>query len=73
MRICKKAKNGKVGETSSKYGYAGGGEQFEADVKAHEERYNFLWGEFVAFMRLHKVVPAELREMFTRYYDEYLQ
>lgn len=73
MHVCRIGRKNKVGELSSKYGYPGGGEKFEADCKAHEERQEYLWAEFVAFMRDHKVVPSELRSMFTRYYDEYLK
>lgn len=72
MRICTVAKKNKVGETSSKYGFPGGGEQFIADLKAHEQRQNFLWDEFVSFMKSHDVTPSELRSMFTRYYEEFL-
>lgn len=72
MKICTVAKKNKIGETSSKYGYPGGGEKFTADLKAHEERYNFLWDEFVAFMKSHDVNPAEFRSMFIRYYEEFL-
>ena len=62
-----------VGDPCSKYGYDRTGKQFEADMKAHEERGLFLWGEFVDFMKSHDVTPAELRSMFTRYYEEYLK
>jgi hypothetical protein len=72
MKVCKIAKNGKVGDTSSKYGYDIYGEQFIADCKAHEARYNFLWDEFVNFMKSHDVIPSELRSMFVRYYEEFL-
>ena len=72
MKVCRIANLGKVGETSSKYGYPGGGEQFEADMKAHEERYNYLWSEFVRFMKEHDATPDEFRGMFMRYYEEYV-
>ena len=45
------AQNNGVGETSSKYGYPGGGEQFIKDLQAHEERYNRIWDAFVLFMQ----------------------
>ena len=61
-----------VGEPSSKYGYDRDGSKFEADMKAHKERYEWLWSEFVEFMLSHNVRPDELRSMFTRYYEEYL-
>ena len=72
MKICTVAKKNKVGETSSKYGFPNGGEKFMQDMKAHEERYNFLWEEFVKFMKSNDVTPSELRSMFVRYYEEFL-
>lgn len=72
MKKCEIAKTGKVGETSSKYGFPGGGEQFIKDCQAHEARYIYLWNEFVSFMKSHNVTPSELRSMFTRYYEEFL-
>lgn len=62
-----------VGELSSKYAYDPDGKQFEADIQAHIERSEFLWNEFVQFMKDHNVIPSELRSMFTRYYEEFLQ
>ena len=73
MRVCRIAKKGKVGETSSKYGYANGGELFEKDIQAKIERAEYLWQEFVKFMKSHKVTPSELRSMFVKYYEEFLQ
>lgn len=72
MKTCTIAKTNKVGETSSKYGYPGGDVQFIADLQKHEERFNFLWSEFIDFMRSHNVTPSELRSMFTKYYEEFL-
>ena len=72
MKTCTIAKKNKVGETSSKYGFPGGDKQFISDLKTHEERHQFLWGEFVSFMKSHDVTPSELRSMFTRYYEEFL-
>lgn len=63
----------RVGELSSKYAYDHDGSQFEADMKAHKERAEYLWAEFVDFMKSHNVDPKELRSMFTRYYEEFLQ
>lgn len=62
-----------VGDPSSKYGYDHNGSKFEADMQAHKERGEFLWNEFVGFMKSHDVRPEELRSMFTRYYEEYLE
>lgn len=72
MKRCSIAKKNKVGEISSKYGFPGGGDRFVSDMQTHEERQNFLWGEFVDFMKSHNVTPKELRSMFTRYYEEFL-
>lgn len=71
--VCKIAKRGGIGDPCHKYGYSNGGELFEADMKAHEERYNFLWNEFVTFMKSHNATPDEFRGMFTRYYEEFIQ
>lgn len=73
MIICKTAKKNRIGETSSKYGYPGGGDQFTADLKAHEERHQQLWEAFVLFMESHNATPEEFRTMFTRYYEEFIK
>ena len=61
-----------IGDPSSKYGYDRTGEQFERDILAGIERAEYLWTEFVAFMQAHDVKPSDLRQMFTRYYEEFL-
>lgn len=73
MKKCTVAQNNKVGETSSKYGYPGGGDLFIADCNKRAERYAFLWKEFVDFMKSHDVRPDELRQMFARYYEEFIE
>ena len=73
MNVCTTAKKNQVGETSSKYGYSNGGDLFIKDLQAHEERHNFLWNEFVNFMKSHEATPEEFRRMFTRYYEEFLK
>lgn len=73
MTTCKTAIKNKVGETSSKYGYPGGDKQFTADLKAHEERHQQLWNEFVCFMKSHDATPEEFRTMFSRYYEEFIK
>ena len=70
-RNLKPRKHG-IGEPSSKYGYDRGGSQFDADIQAGIDRYEYLWTEFISFMSDHDVKPSELRTMFTRYYEEYL-
>jgi hypothetical protein len=62
-----------VGDPCSKYGYDRNGEQFEKDIQAHIDRADFLWNEFVEFMKSHNATPSEFRSMFTRYYEEYLK
>lgn len=61
-----------VGDPSSKYGYDRDGKQFAADIQAHKDRADFLWSEFVQFMKDHGATPEEFRGMFARYYEEYL-
>ena len=61
-----------VGELSSKYAYDTDGKQFEADIQARIDRYEWLWSEFIQFMKDRNVTPSELRQMFTRYYEEFL-
>ena len=73
MHVNRIATRGKVGETSSKYGMPNGGDLFEADMKAHTERSEFLWNEFVEFMKLHNATPDEFRGMFRRYYQEFIE
>lgn len=62
-----------VGDPCSKYGYDRNGEQFEKDIQAHIERGEYLWNEFVEFMKSHNATPSEFRTMFARYYEEYLK
>ena len=73
MHVNRIAARGKVGEVSSKYGYSNGGELFEADMKAHAERCEFLWNEFVEFMKSHDAIPSEFRWIFRRYYKEFIE
>ena len=73
MNVCRIAKGNQIGDPCSKYGYTNGGDLFEADLKTKAERAEFLWNEFVDFMKSHDVAPYELRTMFTRYYEEFLK
>lgn len=70
---CTIAKRGKVGEVSSKYGYDKGGAQFNADMEKHRARAEYLWSEFVEFMKSHDATPQDFRTLFTRYYDEFIK
>lgn len=72
MNVCTQARNGSVGETSSKYGYPGGGEAFIADLEAAKERSEKLWSDFVDFMKSHNVDPRVFRGLFIRYREEFL-
>lgn len=62
-----------VGDPSSKYGYDRTGEQFEKDIQAHIERGEYLWNEFIEFIKSHNATPDEFRDMFMRYYEEFLK
>lgn len=68
----RKTYNKRIGDPSSEYGMPDGGERFEEALQKKHERAEFLWCEFVSFMRSHDVTPSELRGMFTRYYDEFI-
>jgi hypothetical protein len=72
LNVCRIAKKHGIGEVSSKYGYDLDGSQFEADIKAHKERHKALYAAFVDWMKEQKVTPDQLRYMFTRYYEEFL-
>lgn len=61
-----------IGDPSSEYGMPNGGERFAEALQKKQERAEYLWTEFVNFMRGHNVTPSELRAMFTRYYEEFL-
>lgn len=69
---CKPAKVGKVGEPSSKYGYPGGGEQFERDIAQKAWEAKILYEELVEWMMERKVEPEVFRLMYMRFYDEYI-
>ena len=51
-----------------KYGYPGGGEQFEKDVQAKMDRIDALYEEFVKWMIAHDVEPETARLMFVKFY-----
>lgn len=62
-----------VGDPCTKYGYDPKGELFEKDIQAHKERGDFLWNEFVNFMKSNEVTPEDFRIIFSRYYEEFLK
>lgn len=73
LNICSIRKKHGVGEVSSKYGYDRDGSQFEADIKAHQERNEVLYKLFVEWMKEQNVEPEKFRYMFTRYYEDFLK
>ena len=72
MITCKITKKGGVGETSSKYGYSNGGDKFVDDLEKHKERGEFLYNEFISFMKNHNATPEDFRKLFQKYYEEFL-
>ena len=72
VNVCRIKKNG-VGEVSSKYGYDRDGSQFEADIKANQERAAALYADFVEWMKTKDVSPDAFRYMFARYYEEFME
>lgn len=60
-----------VGEVSSKYGYCP--EQFEIDVQRHIEEGEKLYKDFIEFMKSHAVDPRKFRELFHKYYEEFIE
>lgn len=72
MNVCRIRKHG-VGEVSSKYGYDKDGSQFEADMKAHYEKGEALYKEFVEWMKTKDVSPDTFRNLFLRFYEELME
>ena len=71
MYKCTTAKAGKVGEPSSKYGYPGGGEQFEKDIAQKAAEADALYSDFVQWMKERGVNPEMVRFMFVRFYEDF--
>ena len=69
----RKTYNKRIGDPSSEYGMPDGGQRFEEALQKKQERAEYIWGEFVEFMRSRDVKPQELRGMFIRYYEEYIE
>lgn len=63
----------RVGEVSSKYGYSSGGDLFEQDLQKHYGEHEALYAEFKAWMKSKNVDPRMFRELFLRYYDEFIE
>jgi hypothetical protein len=67
------AKRGGVGEVSSKYGYPGGGDQFERDIVEKAEEAEALYQKFVNWMKEQEAEPETVRYMFIRFYEDYIK
>lgn len=63
----------RVGDPSSKYGYDPKGEQFQRDLERHAAESETLWQDFRAWMMERKVTPDELRGLFLRLWEEFLE
>jgi hypothetical protein len=70
--VSRTARRNGVGEPSSKYGYPGGGEQFERDIRQHHYEAEQLYDEFVEWFKERKAEPETVRLMFIRFYDEFI-
>ena len=62
-----------VGDPSSKYGYDKDGKQFEADIKNHIAQNEKLYFEFKEWLKSKNVTPDKFRELFRRYYIEFIE
>ena len=65
--------NPTIGDPSSEFGYSNGGKRFNQKLQQREERAERLWNAFVQFMHEHDATPGEFRNIFTRYYDEFIK
>lgn len=63
----------RVGEVSSKHGYSNGGDLFERDLQRRYEESEALYAEFKTWMKSKGVDPRKSRELFLRYYDEFIE
>lgn len=62
-----------VGELSSKYAYDRDGKQFEADIQNHICETETLYAEFKDWIKSHNVTPDKFRDLFRRYYTEFIE
>lgn len=69
----RKMYNKRIGDPSSEFGMPDGDERFEQRLQEHFDRAESLWNDFVDFMQTHNVRPDELRQMFVRYHEKFLQ
>ena len=70
--VCKYVNNG-IGDPSSKYAFDKNGKQFEADIQRHFEESEKLYLEFKEWMKSKDVTPDKFRELFRKYYDEFIR
>ena len=61
-----------VGDPSSKYGFDKDGKQFEADMQKHFDDSEKLYAEFKEWMKQKDVTPEKFRNLFRKYYDEFV-
>jgi|GEM_PF-6626489 len=61
-----------VGDPSSKYGYDKDGKQFEADIQKHIDDSEKLYVEFKEWIMKKQVTPDKFRNLFRKYYDEFI-
>lgn len=62
-----------VGEPSSKYGYDPKGIQFDRDMERHKRESEALWNDFRDWIIKRKVDPEQLRVLFLRLFEEFLE
>ena len=60
-----------VGDTSSKYGLHP--EKFEEDIKRNKEETEKLYSEFIEWVRDKKIDPLKFRNLFMRYYEDFIK
>lgn len=65
--------NKRVGDPSSEFWGADGKRRFCEKVQARIDRAEHLWQEFNRFMIEQNATPDEFRQLFARYYDEYIR
>lgn len=62
-----------VGELSSKYAYDKDGKQFENDIRQRMEDGEKLYNDFIEWMKEKKVDPLKFRDLFMRYYEDFIK
>lgn len=62
-----------IGDPSSKYGYDKDGKQFEADIQRHIDESEKLYSDFKEWIKSKNVTPDKFRDLFRRYYEEFIE